>query len=224
MAADSMPASTAAALAALRERGAAQHDPVRYGFIEALARRTEAQQGAARQLLDRKLAQAISALAARCAEPSAAATGATKPSPPSSLLAGLLAELAQDVTHAPHAPPAAMAAPDASRGESPSPADSDELKALRYFRADWARLSVEQQLAEALANGPENAGPLNPHRLVLRALERMRALSPDYLHRFMTYVDALRWLEHADKAGASVDKPAPGDGERRRRGERAPKR
>ena len=78
---------------------------------------------------------------------------------------------------------------------------SAELKSLRYFRNTWAKLSVEQQLAQALAQGPENAGPLNSHLLVLRSLQLMRDISPDYLNRFMSYVDTLLWLEQADGGG-----------------------
>jgi len=225
MTADGNTADTAAMLATLRERGAGQRDPVRYGFIEALARRAEAQQGSVRQLLDCKLATAIAELAARSAEPSAtAADGTTQSAPTASPLAGLLAELAQHpalaapVLHAPALPTATAG----TYGALP-PADGNELKALRYFRDDWARLSVERQLAEALANGPENAGPLNPHRLVLRMLERMHTLSPDYLTRFMSYVDALLWLEQADAPAPPGEKTA-ADGERKRKTERATKR
>ena len=58
---------------------------------------------------------------------------------------------------------------------------------------------------EVLADEPENAGPLNSHLLVLRALRQMHQTSPAYLKRFMDYADTLLWLEQAD-GGA---KPAP---------------
>ena len=74
-----------------------------------------------------------------------------------------------------------------------------ELKAIRYYRDTWLQLSVEQQLTAAQAKAPENAGPLNSHALVLRALQRMRDSSPDYLSRFMSYADALLCLEQRDK-------------------------
>ena len=76
-----------------------------------------------------------------------------------------------------------------------------------------ARIGIEQQLAQALASAPENAGPLNSHRLVLRALERMRDLAPDYLHRFIVYADALCWLEDAERGMAAAQAAA---GERKR--------
>ena len=85
--------------------------------------------------------------------------------------------------------------------EEPQAGSSAELKAVRCFRNTWSKLSVEQQLAQALAQGPENAGPLNSHLLMLRSLQLMRDISPDYLNRFMSYVDTLLWLEQADGGG-----------------------
>ena len=68
---------------------------------------------------------------------------------------------------------------------------------LRYFRSTWSRLRVERQLTRSQAQVPENAGPLNSDRLVLRALQTLRELSSDYLNRYMDYVDTLMWLDQA---------------------------
>jgi len=38
---------------------------------------------------------------------------------------------------------------------------------------------------------------------VHRALVSMRELSPDYLHRFVAYVDALLWLEGVNGRGGA---------------------
>lgn len=85
------------------------------------------------------------------------------------------------------------------------PGARTELKAIRYFRNTWAKLSADQQLAEAIAQAPENAGPLNSHFLVLRSLELMRDISPDYLNRFMSHVDALLCLDQeAEKSRPAV--------------------
>ena len=78
------------------------------------------------------------------------------------------------------------------------PAAPAELKALSCFRDTWSKLRVDQQFHQALADEPENAGPLNSHFLVLRALRLMRDISPAYLKHFMDYADALLWLEQAD--------------------------
>ena len=89
----------------------------------------------------------------------------------------------------------------------------DELKAIRQFSKTWSELAVDRQLAQAIEQAPDNAGPLNSQRLVLRSLALLREISPDYLRRFMSYADALLWLEQAqttskDKAAAKNRAPA----------------
>jgi len=82
------------------------------------------------------------------------------------------------------------------------------LQELDYFRATWARLGVERKLSRALAQAPENAGPLNSHFLVLQAVKQMRAISPGYLEHFLSWVDTLLWLEQADPGGRPAHKAA----------------
>ncbi|HYD76432.1 DUF2894 domain-containing protein [Ramlibacter sp.] len=84
----------------------------------------------------------------------------------------------------------------ARRGDADAP-DPDELASARRFREAWDRHRTMDQLQQAVARTPANAGPLNSHALVLRALERMGELSPDYLRRFMAQVETLQWLERA---------------------------
>lgn len=208
---------------ALRRQGAERFDPVRFCFIEAMARRAAAQSVDVKRMLEGKLAkllvdyserleqardQAEDALARNVKKfPEAAddllqrsasgdfddvqrlvasleVKGQSRP------LAELLAHIRQ---HSPEAPVDAPANGVRALVESPG-----ELKALTYFRSTWSRLNVDQQLAQALAQVPENAGPLNSQRLALQALKQMRDISPDYLKRFMSYVDALFWLDQAE--------------------------
>ena len=72
-----------------------------------------------------------------------------------------------------------------------------DLRSAMRFQETWSRICAEDDVTEAVQRGPENAGPLNSHRLVLRTLGIMRDLSPDYLRRFMTHADTLLWLEQA---------------------------
>ena len=72
-----------------------------------------------------------------------------------------------------------------------------------------ARLSADRRRTQTLAAGPENAGPLNSHQLVHRALVLMRELSPEYLHRFMSHVEALLWLDRANAGSASAGAETP---------------
>lgn len=197
--------------AALRAWQAAGHDrvdPVRFRFLESLARRTEALDGAARRRLDARLAdlaQAYARMVEQATSDEAEQQGpapsprvsssarADQSSPPQSL-AGLAAYLAQrprgSVRNGGTAPP---------RDVYP------ELAALDEFRALWTRLGADKQMQQSLKTVPENAGPLNSNHLVHRSLSMMRSLSPGYLHQFLSYVDALSALEQlcnvSDPAG-----------------------
>jgi hypothetical protein len=86
-------------------------------------------------------------------------------------------------------------------------APSAELKSVRYFRNTWSRLSAEKQVTQALGQAPKNAGPINSHVVALRSLALMRDTSPDYLNRFMSYVDTLLCLDLGDKATLPTAKP-----------------
>ena len=77
------------------------------------------------------------------------------------------------------------------------PGEADELASVRRFRRTWTSLRIQDQVDEAVARKPANAGPLNSHVLVLQALDLMRELSPDYLERFLAHVETLQWLEKA---------------------------
>ena len=158
----------------------ARFDPVRFRFIEAMARRAGAlPPGEARRLLDERVAALIADYqeksdredADRATAPALTALKLQKPLEPRSPLAALVDRLA------------------------PQTAAQPELKALQHVRDTWTRLDADRRLTQSLAAVPGNAGPLNSHHLMHRALSEMRELSPAYLHRFMAYVDALFWLD-----------------------------
>jgi len=87
-----------------------------------------------------------------------------------------------------------------------------ELKALQAMRESWARRSTEKAVAKALQEAPEDAGPLNAHRLVVRSLMAMQDIAPQYLGRFVTYVETLLWLEQAGNRLLIKDDKARGKG------------
>lgn len=184
----------AAIIDALRSRGAARFDAVAFRVIEAMWWRGEHLRGAARTALRRKLARRMAMFRERF-ERAGGETGAgvdhqQVPPPGRSPLAELLAHAARSgASVAAPARAAATAGPGASAGE---------LKSLHYFGSIWSRLSLEQQLSQALAQAPDNAGPLNSHFLVLQALIRMRDIAPQYLENFVSYADALLWLDLLD--------------------------
>ncbi|WP_083953636.1 DUF2894 domain-containing protein [Thauera butanivorans] len=183
----------AAIIDALRSRGAARFDAVAFYVIEAMWRRGEHLCGAARTALQHKLARRLATFRERferAGGETGAGAGLQVPPRGRSPLAELLAHAARSGANA--AAPAQAASPVGPG----TPAV--ELKSLRYFGSTWSRLSLEQQLSQALAQAPDNAGPLNSHFLVLQALIRMRDIAPQYLENFMSYADALLWLDLLD--------------------------
>lgn len=206
------PWSPEAELASLREAGLDRADPVRFAYLQALARRLPAQPARAQALLAERLQQAAAALRAAPQRPVPALSTPTPVQ--GGGLGGLLAQLA------PQAPVEAAAAPSSSGRTQPAPATASavasapaapaELKSVRHFRQAWKRLNAEQRLAQSRAALPQNAGPLNSQHLVHKALQQMRQLSPACFERFVAQVDGLMWLEQAlgeaaprDPAGSS---------------------
>ncbi|RKF51010.1 hypothetical protein BCY88_02320 [Paraburkholderia fungorum] len=202
--------SARATLDAWRERGDDRLDPIRFHFIEALDRRAAAHCGEARHLLDDRLSELIEAYAgdleraASNANESVTDTGsaASSTEPARETLAGLVGYLAASHTPADGSGPAAAHA-------APRHAAYPELEVLDYFRQTWSKVRSEKQLRQSLRKAPDNAGPLNSSSLVHRSLSLMRELSPGYLQQFLSYVDALSWMEQMNGGSALPAKDTP---------------
>lgn len=182
-----------ATLDAWREQGADRLDPVRFHRLDALEKRAAALDGDARALLDARLAMLLEGFAeivARAGEAAAASSAAQAhaQAPARGAIGGLVERLARD-------------AQADRRGIDPALID--------YFRAMWSKVRTEQQYRQSLDQVPRNAGPLNSNSLVHRSLATMRELSPEYLQQFLSYIDALAWLEDLAGGGAQPEKEAP---------------
>ena len=182
-------AEVQAALDALSSGGAAERNPVRFAYLEALARRAAAQPEAVRRGLTDKL----NAMARELVTPAAPLAEA-----PEECAASPLSELLDYINRYAYEQPDITSSTTNAVLSYAQPLP--ELRSIACFHETWSRLSTEQQLAETLACAPENAGPLNSQHLVLRSLQLMRDIAPDYLQGFMSYVDTLIWLEHAAPA------------------------
>ncbi|WP_088502995.1 DUF2894 domain-containing protein [Burkholderia ubonensis] len=183
-----------AMLDAWRASGADRLDPVRFHRIDALERRAAGHDGDARRLLDARLDALLAGYADDVERAGAHANDANEPRdvaharPASGALAGLVTHIARDA--------------QADRaGIDPALID--------YFRETWSKVRTEKQYRQALDQVPRNAGPLNSSSLVHRSLSLMRDLSPGYLQQFLSYVDALAWLEDLAGSGAQAEKEAP---------------
>jgi hypothetical protein len=218
------PADWQARLDTLQASGAERHDPVRFAYLVALTRRAATAAEPVRQLLMAKTATLADELAAHPTPPCAASPESTAPSP----LADLLTYISQQAHVQSEITQPATASVTVNRDFRPNFQNSSagnppaaELKSVAYFRNTWSRLSTEQQLTQTLAQAPANAGPMNSQHLVLRSLEAMRDISPDYLQNFMSYIDALIWLDHADPTRPAASRAGSGDGEKKRRVKKA---
>ena len=183
-------------LDAWRERGADRMDPVRFRFMEALERRAARMPApparcwtSAWPLLDAYAAD----LERDEAAPLATRRGIAADTPiDAPLPADTLASLARALDTG-HAVPWRDAHP--------------ELPLLDVYRDIWAKVSANRQLRQSEQQVPDNAGPLNSNNLVHRSLALMRQLSPGYLHQFLSYLDALAWMEQFDGAVTAARKP-----------------
>ena len=178
-------------------------DAVRLRFIEAMERRAAGLEGEARRLLDARVA-VLRAADGHPVQIARSGSGGTACFDSTQQLDGqrnplseLVAYIAEQAVARNHG-----VSSDRHSAAGANPSATTELASLAYFRSTWSRLSAERRLTRSLATVPENAGPLNSHQLVHRALQTMRETSPVYLHHFMTYVDALLWLDQAGGGAA----------------------
>ena len=172
----------------LRAAGAAGVDAVQWHYIETLAARSLSLPAQAQTILQAKLQSALTHLDMRMAaaiEEPAGPAAAKMPSPMTLLLQEM-------------APP-----PDTVPGKASFLEAHRESPRVQQFRKQLRKISVQKQVSHAIAQAPQNAGPINSHMLVLRALGLMRELSPDYLQRFVAYVNTLMVLENAVTPAAS---------------------
>ncbi len=198
-----------------RNSGADRADPVRFRFIEALARRASGYRGEAARLLEARVARLVAEYGGILA---GAADIVPLPEAPPQRPDALadLAALRQRLGRRAHADTAdateaAEVAGTAHGGvqQRTHHARHAEPELADYFRDTWARVSVDRQLRQSQAGVPEKAGPLNTNHLVHRSLSLMREVSPGYLEQFLSYVDALSWLEGMHAISLVPDREAP---------------
>lgn len=174
-------------LDAWREQHADRLDPVRFHLMDALERRAANHEGDVRRMLDDKLTALIDAYASDLENAAASADAAPSDTSNHSALGELIDHIATSAS----ARDAAFAARNATSPSSSYPT----LETLDEFKKIWSAVRTGSQLRQSLEQVPENAGPLNSGALVHRSIALMRELSPGYLQEFLSYIDALSWIE-----------------------------
>jgi len=215
-----------------RAQGADRLDPVRFRYLEALGTRMDTAAPGVRRLLSERLERALAehehrlqqsqnnlseqATRLQQAHPTQVRTlRATLQEGDAAGLRRLAILLETPATTAltklnGHLRAGEQAGDGNAMGTAQAPATATaqgtgEMRSLRRFRQVWTKVAAQDKVQRALQREPRNAGPLNSHMLVLRTIELMRDLSPDYLARFVTQLDTLLWLEQASpRATASA--------------------
>lgn len=75
----------------------------------------------------------------------------------------------------------------------------NELQAYTLYRESKKQFETDALVDAIVNNNPDELGPLNPQKLLIRSLESMRELSPHYLNRFVGYIDTLVRLEKSEE-------------------------
>lgn len=193
-------------LESLRNSGADQMDPARFRYLEALARRLETK-GLQRTRHWQKLEREVADYKTRfdALQPSSQATEPPAPSP----LSELLNRLNQTPTAVQIQPRSTLeklvfGMPEESSTASQqasSTSSRQPLKAMTRASADRGEQALQGRVRNAIEQAPEDAGPMNAHRLVSLAMAEMQKLSPDYLNRLVKYTDTLMALEKLGRKG-----------------------
>ncbi|MBA3980658.1 MAG: hypothetical protein C0462_08690 [Alcanivorax sp.] len=185
-------------LAQLAEQGAAEHDPLRFAYLSGLHARLSAMPRAPQRLwqkLGNGLEQYRSALPQRHDRDDATAAE-TKTSRLSPLLAMLNSD---DAAPAPENTLADLLGQQALRflPDYGSSRDSrrSTFRHLAPLRDAVARRQRQQRIRDLIGQAPPDAGPLNSHRIVARALETLQQQTPTYLDHLVNYLDSLIALE-----------------------------
>lgn len=231
-----------------RAQGADRLDPVRFRYLEALGTRLDTAAPGVRRLLHERLERALTeherrlqqtqnslaeqAIRLQQAHPAQARNlRATLQEGDAAGLRRLAILLEAPATTAlaklnGHLRAAERASDGNATGNDQAPAaataqGTGEMRSLRRFRQVWTKVAAQDKVQRALQRQPRNAGPLNSHMLVLRTIELMRDLSPDYLSRFVTQLDTLLWLEQASPRAMASAAAAKADRKPRARKPRA---
>lgn len=195
-------------LDAWREQQADRLDPVRFQMMEALERRATNHQGEVRRLLDDKLSTLIERYAGDLAK--AATTAGAKTAQAAD--GGALVELLEHIALSTATRDQILTAHNVTPPSSSYPT----LDTLTEFKKIWSAVRTGSQLRQSLEQVPENAGPLNSGALVHRSIGLMRDLSPGYLQQFLSYIDALSWVEQINGSLSTTSEAPRATGTRKR--------
>jgi hypothetical protein len=87
------------------------------------------------------------------------------------------------------------AAPSEHAEKTPKNLKQTELQSFQQYQTMFEKMALDRLLARVMKEIPENAGPLNPERLVIRSFKALQEISPDYLSHLISYYESLLTLQ-----------------------------
>tara|TARA_R110001592_G_scaffold291131_1_gene560392 strand:+ start:27191 stop:27832 length:642 start_codon:yes stop_codon:yes gene_type:complete len=70
-----------------------------------------------------------------------------------------------------------------------------DLQSFGEYQVMFEKMALDRLLSKVMQQIPENAGPLNPERLVVRSFKALQDISPEYLKRLISYYESLLILQ-----------------------------
>lgn len=74
------------------------------------------------------------------------------------------------------------------------------LQSFKHYQSIFEKLALERLLNRVMQEIPENAGPLNPERLLIRSFQALQDISPEYLSQLLSYYGSLLTLQSISSA------------------------
>jgi len=187
-------------LAQLAEQGAAEHDPLRFAYLSGLHARLSAMPRAPQRLwqkLENGLAQCQQAISRR--QDMLAAPRPDRRSRLATLHTQLVASKASQACTDDHSLAALLQQQTRqlmpSGDKQPVAADTPMLRGLAPMRQAHARQQRLRRISNIIHQAPNDAGPLNSHRIVAGAMKTLQQQTPAYLDYLVSYLDSLIALE-----------------------------
>lgn len=69
------------------------------------------------------------------------------------------------------------------------------LHSFKHYQSMFERMALDRLLSRVMKEIPENAGPLNPERLVIKTFKTAQDISPVYLSSLISYYESLLTLQ-----------------------------
>lgn len=92
--------------------------------------------------------------------------------------------------------PSLDTADSSSEGAKRTGQPRQDLQAVKHYQQLFEKMAVERLLNKVMQEIPENAGPLNPERVVIRCLSALQDISPAYALRLLSYYESLICLQN----------------------------